>query len=215
MTNTMRVSPMLLLFGTIAITIEASGDMNRTKEVEESEAAGKGLSMFNVVTFPNRWKDKNIALWFFWRKLFAAYVQQPLVSMGHVTLPLNALQKVEPPGGDILESTFREVPINRDWLSTFWIILLYVEKFGKKYFNHENQRLMCFIFRRLLRLFPLLWGLLWSGDVRHKMHKRHLTDELSQNNTYAIISSYSISADADPCTYTFCRFFHQFLSYKM
>ncbi len=54
MTNTMRVSPMLLLFGTIAITIEASGDMNRTKEVEEKEAAGKGLSMFNVVTFPNR-----------------------------------------------------------------------------------------------------------------------------------------------------------------
>ena len=46
----------------------------------------------------------------------------------------------------------------------------------KKYFNHENQRLVCFIFRRLLRLFPLLWGLLWSGDVRHKMHKKHLTD---------------------------------------
>ena len=27
-----------------------------------------------------------------------------------------------------------------------------------------------------------------------------------QNNTYAIISSYSTSTDADPCTYTFCRF---------
>ena len=36
----------------------------------------------------------------------------------------------------------------------------------KKYFNHENQRLMCFIFRRLLRLFPLLWGLLWSGATK-------------------------------------------------
>ena len=27
----------------------------------------------------------------------------------------------------------------------------------------------------------------------------------SANNSYAIISSYSVSTDADPCTYTFCR----------
>merc|ERR1712130_693971 len=27
----------------------------------------------------------------------------------------------------------------------------------------------------------------------------------SANNSYAIISSYSVSSDADPCTYTFCK----------
>ena len=27
----------------------------------------------------------------------------------------------------------------------------------------------------------------------------------SQNNTYAIISSYSVSSDADPCSYKFCK----------
>ena len=30
-------------------------------------------------------------------------------------------------------------------------------------------------------------------------------DTVSANNSYAIISSYSTSADADPCTYTFCK----------
>ena len=27
----------------------------------------------------------------------------------------------------------------------------------------------------------------------------------SANNSYAVMSSYSVSADADPCTYTFCK----------
>ena len=27
----------------------------------------------------------------------------------------------------------------------------------------------------------------------------------SANNSYAIVSSYSVSSDADPCTYTFCK----------
>ena len=27
----------------------------------------------------------------------------------------------------------------------------------------------------------------------------------SANNSYAVMSSYSVSSDADPCTYTFCK----------
>ena len=51
MANTLTTTPLLLLIIYITIiTTEASADLNRT---DEERAAGKGLPIFNVVTFPN------------------------------------------------------------------------------------------------------------------------------------------------------------------
>ena len=67
----------------------------------------------------------------------------------------------------------------------------------------------------------ILWPILWTGScilldnqpwilldrkpAKVAGKKWSLIYIFLQNNTYAIISSYLASTDADPCTYTFCR----------
>ena len=67
MTDTLRANLFLLLLililiSIMAMTTEALADQNRT---DEERGAGKGLPIFNVITFPNRWKKlwPETALW--------------------------------------------------------------------------------------------------------------------------------------------------------